>query len=308
MNKLLVNIRGGLGNQMFQYAFGLSLNAKLNVSLEYNIHAFASYGLHNDYELDDVFNINATYISLEESNKYLGYTKNKSNITSFKEKVIRFFNKAMRRWYVHNGYLIIENKAEEFRYIDRKVNITKHSVFMKGYWQSYKYIESVDRLLLNEFKFPELVSEKNKDLRDFISTNLCVSIHVRRGDYLNFQKFSNICTSTYYSNAISLVKEKLANICFIVFSDDIDWCKKNLDCKDSITKYVDWNSGNNSYIDMQLMSICDHNIIANSTFSWWGAWLNQNNKKIVIAPNKWIGYESDTCDLIPPTWKKCGTD
>jgi hypothetical protein len=127
-----------------------------------------------------------------------------------------------------------------------------------------------------------------------------ISIHVRRGDYLNHESYKNICGLNYYCSAIRYIKTLIMDPFFIVFSDDILWCKENLNniLSDTSVIYVDWNTGKESYKDMQLISNCKHNIIANSSFSWWGAWLNTFPNKIIIAPKKWLNTNIESTPRI----------
>ena len=162
------------------------------------------------------------------------------------------------------------------------------NVYFKGFWQDKYYIEEVKNeiyrnVIYNSFE----LSEKNKQLLSVMKEKDCTSIHIRRGDYLHHSNFQGICTEKYYTNAIDYIDKNTNNALFIVFSDDISWCKKTLQKLNNRVVYVDWNEGENSYLDMYLMSNCNNNIIANSTFSWWGAFLNQNKSKVVVCPSKW---------------------
>lgn len=150
----------------------------------------------------------------------------------------------------------------------------------------------------------EPLSGENKIISDEIRKTNSVSLHIRRGDYITSKitnKFHGTCCLGYYKKAMKLINKKVKNPKYFVFSDDIYWVKKNLEIKNAF--YVDDNVGDKSYIDMQLMSMCKHNIIANSSFSWWAAWLNNNPNKIVIAPKKWFNDPGmDTTDLISEEW------
>ena len=149
----------------------------------------------------------------------------------------------------------------------------------------------------------ELISNKNLSLAKTIRETNSVSIHVRRGDYL-MEIGWDTCNLEYYNKAIKYIEQILPHCTFYVFSDDILWCMKNLTNKYNFI-YVDWNKGNDSWQDMYLMSQCKNNIIANSTFSWWGAWLNNNPQKIVITPSIWFNDRNpNDCDIIPDNWIK----
>jgi len=172
------------------------------------------------------------------------------------------------------------------------------NIRLNGYFQSEKYFNHNRDKILDLFSISE---ECNKYIQDkygeILKEDTC-SIHVRRGDYLNLQNFHPLCELDYYEKAI---KQFPVNTKFLVFSDDIDWCKKSF--KDNNFIFIE---GNKDYIDMWVMSLCKDNIICNSTFSWWSAYLNKNKNKKVVAPNKWFGdlLNHDTKDLIPESWVK----
>jgi hypothetical protein len=170
-----------------------------------------------------------------------------------------------------------------------------------GYWQSEKYFLSMKEEVLDTFSFEKLAkSQKTFSILDLIENTNSISVHVRRGDYLlEGEKFGNICTTQYYDKAIEKIKKHIVSPLFFVFSNDMEWVRKNIQIPNPY--YIDWNQGADSWQDMFLMSRCKHNIIANSTFSWWGAWLNQSPQKMVIAPSHLLnGIE--TPDWIPDTW------
>ncbi|OAV72399.1 Glycosyl transferase family 11 [Bacteroidales bacterium Barb6] len=159
------------------------------------------------------------------------------------------------------------------------------------------------QFLRKSFQFNRsLLSHKTNNILPDIESSQSVSIHIRRGDYLqgdNINVFVNLCASSYYKNAIHYIEENINNPSFFVFSNDIDWVKNNMDIPNAT--FVSWNKKEDSWQDMFLMSMCKHNIIANSSFSWWGAWLNNNEDKIIIALSRFL----TTCennDLIPKEW------
>lgn len=174
-----------------------------------------------------------------------------------------------------------------------------------GGWHSEKYYCLVEKEIRSLFKFDVgKLNVKSFNLKEQLDNCNAVSLHVRRGDYvneLNKNKFGDICSIEYYRKSINYIRKRVDNPVFIVFSDDIEWTKNNIYLENCI--YVDWNKGKDSWQDMCLMSFCKHNINANSTFSWWGAWLNNNRNKIVIVPNSFIRGIS-TPDLYPEKWIK----
>lgn len=277
---------GGLGNQMFQYAAGRSLAVANNLDLKLDVSGFENYALHNGYELS-LFNIQADIATYKEVSNFVNVN---SRLARFLFKKLRFKNKT---------HFIEKN----FTYDPLFFN-TKKPVYIDGYWQSYKYFDSIKQQLKAELTPKKPLTGLNLQLAESINKLNAVSIHIRRGDYINnphTNKVHGFLGIEYYRNAIEIVFDKVADPYFFVFSDDIIWAKENLDLGKNAT-FVDHNSGQNSYEDMRLMSLCKHHIIANSSFSWWGAWLNFNSDKIVVAPKKWFSNDTNTSDLIPDLW------
>ncbi|MDP3388280.1 MAG: alpha-1,2-fucosyltransferase [Eubacteriales bacterium] len=282
----IVKVTGGLGNQMFQYAFYKSLkNKDSNVKLD--ISVFKSYNAHNGYELNRVFGIEEDFSSLEDVER-LGDCK-----THFLSKVRRRIFGLKNSHYIQKKF---EYDPEVFKF---------DNIYLDGYWQSEKFFEDIKDDVIRDFAFVEELSEKNIEIKTIAESENSISIHIRRGDYVTDTKANkvhgNICDLDYYEKAINFLIGKINSPIFIVFSDDIEWAKSNL--KLNNCHFVSWNKGNHSYNDMRLMSYCKHNIIANSSFSWWGAYLNKNPNKIVVAPNKWFNDTSlNTINLIPNNW------
>jgi hypothetical protein len=176
------------------------------------------------------------------------------------------------------------------------------SAYYDGYWQNEKNFSSIRPVILDAYSFPAISDDKNAQLVAKLSSANSVSCHVRRGDYLKAPNLC-VCSEDYYRRAIQFVKQSKAPDLFCIFSDDIAWCRENLKelIGDADVIFVDWNKGENSFRDMQLMSLCRHNIIANSSFSWWGAWLNNHSDKLVITPDHWLNKPLVN-DPIPNSW------
>ncbi|MCK4744844.1 alpha-1,2-fucosyltransferase, partial [Candidatus Parcubacteria bacterium] len=193
---------------------------------------------------------------------------------------------------------------EQHSHFDSKILKLIGNIYLDGYWQSEKYFKNIENSIRKEFTLKNDLQLKAKKLLRKIKNTESISIHIRRNDYISHKpanQYHGVCHLSYYKKAINVIIKKIDDPHFFVFSDDIDWCKKNLKIKFP-TIFVE---GNKDYEDLILMSKCKHNIIANSTFSWWGAWLNNNPNKIVIAPKKWFRKKSiNTKDLIPKTWIK----
>lgn len=183
-----------------------------------------------------------------------------------------------------------------FEYIDHKVN---DNSIIHGFFQSEKYFKRHRDEILEMFKIPEIIQNVITDKYSHLLNGRTTSIHVRRGDYLKFPNHHPVQTLEYYLSAVDLVKDKTDK--FLVFSDDIPWCKDNFKFDNII--YIE---DEKDYIEIYLMSLCDNNITSNSSFGWWGAWLNRNNDKVVVGPNKWFGpaIKHETSDIIPESWIK----
>ena len=268
---IIIQLTGGLGNQLFQYAIGKKLAIQNNTELKLDTNFFKTYKWH-EYSLTP-FNIQTKYISI--LNKFL----------------------------IQKG--IIKTYSENSFDCDISVLEIPNNTYLKGYFQSYKYFNDLRDELLKDFTIKAEPSEKNKLYLNEITNCNSISLHIRRGNYINIEhvnKHHGVCSIDYYKKAIEIITNKISDPLFFVFSDDIQWAKNNLTFIKNI-KYVEINDAKTDYEDLRLMANCRHQIIANSTFSWWGAWLNKNINKIVIAPQKWINDSSiNTNDLIPNNW------
>jgi len=170
---------------------------------------------------------------------------------------------------------------------------------LSGYFQSEKYFKESSDLILETFSLKDEIHNELKSKYSTILNNSC-SIHVRRGDYVHLQGYHPVQPLDYYIESIKTIYgDNIENINFLIFSDDIEWCKSNIILPN--TFHIE---GNPDILDLFLMSMCNNNIITNSSFSWWSAWLNMNPQKIIVAPKKWFGEYKDcnTKDLIPNNW------
>lgn len=251
---IIVRILGGLGNQMFQYAYAKALEQK-GYCVKLDISGFKKYKLHGGYHL----------------NKYQINLKKASNFSNFISKVT-----------------FLKHKKEKNLIYDPTFKLLKGNEYIKGYFQTEKYFSEIRNLLLKQFTISDTISNSTKQYKKQIleTINTC-SVHIRRGDYISNSKSNSIhgtCSIEYYREAIKIISEKHKNTIFFVFSDDISWTKENLLIENAV--YI--NHKTIPHEDIYLMSLCKHNITANSSFSWWGAWLNQNKNKVVIAPKKWF--------------------
>jgi hypothetical protein len=179
-------------------------------------------------------------------------------------------------------------------------------VYLDGFWQSEKYFLDIEPTLRKEFSLRKAASPRSLDLANQISSSNAVGLHVRRGDYLSQDKmeFHGVCSLDYYIAAVSIISSKIPAPHFFVFSDDPEWAVENLRLS-YLTTFVRDADGNKPYEHIWAMSLCKHHIIANSSFSWWGAWLSVNPEKIVIAPKQWFRLQTlDSKDIVPERWMR----
>lgn len=180
------------------------------------------------------------------------------------------------------------------------------NILMTGYWQNEKYFKDSEAAIRRSFTFPCITCEANKVINERILESNSVGIHIRRGDYLLAQnaEIHGILNVEYYREAIDYMQKETKDPVFFIFSDDPEWVKGNIHINGTVY-YVNGNQGREAYIDMQLMSYCRHNIIANSSFSWWAAWLNVNPNKIIVAPEDWFADRNKNelnKDIVPDKW------
>ncbi|MFA5131374.1 MAG: alpha-1,2-fucosyltransferase [Patescibacteria group bacterium] len=281
---LIVKLQGGLGNQLFQYAFGRRLAIIRNEELFLDTR-----GLENNRVIKREYGLAPFAIKAELAPKDLSL-KTEYPLGLISKLLVLFAQKVLRIFYIGYEPQLLKSKAKYF----------------SGFFQSYKYINPIRSELLNEIKLKKELGDKYSDLLREIANTNSVSLHVRRGDFISDPKTAaahQAYSFDYYTEAIKLISSKLNNPAFFIFSDDINWVKENLKISSSVI-FVSAPS-TRDFEELILMSKCKHNIIANSSFSFWGAWLNQNPDKIVIAPKKWNNvYESEYKDLLPQAWLK----
>lgn len=269
---------------MFQYALYYALYAR-GVDAYIDTSWYVRHNCHNGYELNRVFNIQGNYANSLDVKRL---AENDQNI------LWRVWHRLIRRketFFCKYGKDAIHFFPEVFE-LDEK--------YLSGYWQSEKYFMLEEDDIRKVYCFSEFGDSFNIELSQKIREYNSVSIHVRRGDYLQEPLLNGICDEKYYDSAVNALQEQIPNPHFFIFSNDIDWCKNHF--KMEKVTFVDRNAGQNSYRDMHLMSLCNHHIIANSSFSWWGAWLGSKNG-ITIAPRMWFnGVEDNEMDIYPSSW------
>ncbi|GGG76610.1 alpha-1,2-fucosyltransferase [Parapedobacter pyrenivorans] len=283
----VVKFLGGLGNQLFQYAFFCALQQKFP-KVRADLSEYDSYGRHNGFELERIFGVQLPQLTPFERRLF-----------SWEDR--RWLQRKLRRIYgTKRAYY--EEKVL-FGYDGPIFEDRKHRYYW-GYWQHIRYIERVADRLRAELRFPDFSSLENIRLAEVLADKNTVSVHVRRGDYINDPLLGGICDVGYYQRALAYIGAHVDHPRFIFFSDDIPWCRKNF--PNPYAVFVDWNTGKDSFRDMQLMSLCKHHIIANSSFSWWGAWLNTQPDKIVVSPSRWVTIDGlELSGIILPGFRVC---
>lgn len=288
---MIIRLSGGLGNQLFQWAFGQGLGASLNAEIKYDPTDLSTDQLRN-FELHQI--IDSIEIASDEEIKTNRRESNQFEL--FRRKINTIFSPYFRRNIIcEQTYLFDENLL-------KKAN---RNAYFEGYWQNEKYFNFIRGKILEQITFPQSNNPAFQELKTKFSNENITSIHVRRGDYAKNPRLLNIhglCSAEYYQKAISLIKSKSPETTFFVFSDDIEWCKKNL--SDSVNlNFVD--STSSMFEDFELLSLSTHNITANSSFSWWGAWLNENPDKLIVSPKDWFqNTQIDFSELVPQNWIK----
>jgi len=292
---ILVRLCGGLGNQLFQYATAKALadrhkcELKIDTSLLYE-------NLHDPLTVKREFDLNVFTIQAELASR--------KEINFFNPPVSNISQKLIAKWknfkYPERVYI------EKNYHLDSNLNLQKPPLCIIGNWQSYKYFEQIEDKIRAELKFSKELEANSIELAKEIEYSQSVCINIRRGDYVDhpiYSKTLGFRGLEYLMPAVEKIKQVIDKPSFYIFSDDIKWCKEELQPKiGGIVidhSHKGWKFGNY----LQLISLCKHQIIPNSTFGWWGAWLNQNPDKIVIAPKLWYQDDKyDTKDLCPTNW------
>ncbi|PKM92335.1 MAG: alpha-1,2-fucosyltransferase [Euryarchaeota archaeon HGW-Euryarchaeota-1] len=292
---IITKLIGGLGNQMFQYAIARSLSVIKQTDFKMDISGFELIKppyTPRRYELNN-FNIIENFADSKEIQRFNG---KKAHLSIFLGKIFPILQN-----YTYHYY-----GEKQFNY-NPDVFKLKGNIYLDGYWQTEKYFKNIEDVIRRDFTVKTEPDEKNKDLLNKIKNCNGVAVHVRRGDYAEVPLTSSIhgiCGLDYYKKSVDLIAEKADKPHFFVFSDDMEWTKENLKIDFPVT-YLSHNRPDKGHEDLRLMSNCRHFIIANSSFSWWGAWLSNNPDKIVLAPERWFKKEGmDTNDLIPDGWMR----
>ena len=275
----LIKMIGGLGNQMFIYAFSLQMRKRFP-GTRIDLSDMRHYHAHNGYELDRVFGI---------SDREFCIAKPLKKVLEF-----LFFKVILER---KQNLETMEAFTKSYAY---------PFLYFKGFYQSERFFKDVEGEVRQAFAFDmSKANAESQALAQQIQENPhAVSLHVRRGDYMEpkfYKRYGTVCSQAYFQRAVEMMLAQVPQAHFYIFSDDVEWVQQNLRLPRATV--VSCNRGADSWQDMMLMSLCRHNIICNSTFSWWGAWLNANPDKHVIAPSRWLA-DVDMPYIIPETWTK----
>lgn len=257
-------INGGLGNQMFQYAFVLQLR-EMGHEVVVDTSFYQCVNNHNGYELESVFGIKEPIVN-----------ENRLHILW-----LRFLCKYKPSWLV---------SVDDLKYEDLDNQVFRK--YIVGYWQNERYFDRVKSIVKSHFQFKG-IDDKNRLLANEMKVGNSVSVHIRRGDYVTSGML--IVNEDYYLKAFSYIESRVERPFYYVFSDDKEEAERIISKYSPNYKMIDWNHGVDSYKDMFLMSQCHHHIVANSSFSWWGAWLGKKENSIVVAPNRWVKEENGVC-------------
>lgn len=296
---IIVRLNGGLGNQMFEYATGRKLADKLGVELKLDLGKMKQMDglplqdiqkVHFYYRLC-FMNIRAEFANSNEIRQYQSNTID-TLFSDLKRKIGLGVNKKYTYY-----------KEKQFRF-DPNVLEQSDNTLLDGFWQSEKYFIDIQSKIRNDFVFTTKLTKKNMEIANKISELNSVFILIRRGALVNDPKTNathGYCDIGYYEESIKFISEKVNHPVFFVFSDEPNWAKANLKI-DFPCVFISHNNREFYHEDLRLMSMCKHGISANSTWSWWGAWLISYPEKIIIAPKNWFKASVDTTDLIPKNW------
>ncbi len=272
---------GGLGNQMLQYALGRQLSIKHKTSLWLDLSWYENNEVlahPRTFKLDR-FHAEYHQVNFEKLSWKLRYTSHFSCINPYQLKLV---------------------KEKDISVFDAAVMEAGNNIILEGFFPAYQYFKGIRPRLLKEFIPIEQMDAKNAACLQEIKASNAVSVHVRRGDYA-LTDFHGLLGKEYYESAIQIISQRIGELRLFIFSDEPEWVLNNMQFNYPF-EMIHFNGDEHNYFDMELMKHCKHHIIANSSFSWWPAWLNDNPGKIVVAPKKWNNQGTATSKLVPADW------
>ncbi len=290
---IIVRLKGGMGNQMFQYAIGQQLAKRLKVDVEYDLTALLDRSRGSDFvyrNLDlDTFELN---ISTHQQERFLrALSRLKSG------RITKYLRESMKKGRAY--YL-----EPSFDFQEELLMAPVDNTVYEGWFQSYKYFEGIEKDLRLHFQFSQPILAQSKSLLHKIESQEAVCLNVRRTDFVSNANLNGI-DSSYFTRAVDFIRDCVDKPFLFIFSDDIKWCEENLDFEIpyEVVKHVHKGYKFGNY--MSLMSSCKHFIIPNSSFAWWAVWLNEYKDKIVVCPRKWFNDPTVSSeDLVPPEWNR----
>jgi hypothetical protein len=277
---IVMRMCGGLGNQMFQYALGRRLSMDRKVPLLLDIAPFLSRGVH------------------DVPRTYRLHFMNVTVPTSLNWQI------DLGKAFPPGTHIQCMGIQEQSEALNANVFDCPKTAYLAGYWQTEKYFLSIADQIRADFALAAPLTPGRQATADLMAQSLSISVHVRRTDYLTHPGAAVVhgtCSPEWYDQAMRQMADTVEKPRFFVFSDEPQWARNNLPSYENMV-FVDPQPDDREYEDMHLMARCKHHIIANSTFSWWGAWLNPSPQKKVIAPKRWFLKESDLSDRLPPEW------
>ncbi len=281
----IVKVMGGLGNQMFAYAFALALRGR-GREVKLDVTWYDRNRAHNGWELGSIFDLDIPACSREERDALADLD---SSLTS------RIRRKLFGE---RRGHHKERRPGYEGRFLEIPGN-----AYLDGFWQSPRYHAGVEGEIEKAFAFRGPMEARGEELLLSADGRDLLGVHVRRGDYLESEALSEVCTEAYYRRALAAAREGARNPLVVFFSDDLAWCERRL-ATGLDAAFVDWNRGSDAWRDMRLMTLCDRLVIANSSFSWWGARLGARDRAI-FAPSRWFGGDlRDNPDIAMPGWNR----
>lgn len=288
---IIVKLQGGLGNQMFEYAFGRSIQTQVNQKMLLDISDF-EFDTQRDYSLCH-FRLNDDII-VDSSGKYnLKYDQRKNKLFHIGRKC---FPDLQYNFFAQKGIYIWDCA----KYKEVVVKPNQKDMLFHGYWQGYQYSEDIVDILRNEFTIKDAILPENIELHNYIINTNSVCVHIRRGDFLSRSNTMYNCQNDYYRKGLIEIEKRDTCLTYFIFSDDIEEVKNKISFDKREVVFV--NNKNPDYEEFRLMQGCKHFVISNSTFSWWAANLSQRKGKKVVVPQKWYTDGQDASQFIKKNW------
>lgn len=289
---VITQLIGGLGNQMFQYATARAIASKHACQVKLDVAPFQTFYTLHAYSLGHL-NIQESFATPVDIKRFTAPSR-----------LARVMDRALRP--VPMLRRVVRRERELFVY-DPSVKEPFRTLYLIGYWQNERYFREIASTLRDEFRIKTPPTPQSEQAADQIRGVNAVCVHVRRADYVtntNATAWHGVCGLDYYTAALKRLKAHVAAPHFFVFSDDAEWARANLQFDDPVT-FVSHNKADRNYEDLWLMSLCQHHVVANSSFSWWGAWLASNPRQLVIAPSQWVAAaDVDSSGMVPEAWIK----